>query len=88
MSGRIDAVAQLAQVDESQVEQVSVDEVREALASRVDATVLEVATGQPAAYWRVDDTYYLDDAFFGDVCDIEDLRYDSELGLYHKSLNA
>lgn len=85
---RTDAVAQLAQVSESEVQEVTVDEVRSALTGHVDATVLEVATGQPAAYYKVGETYYLDDAFFGDVCDIEDLRYDSELGLYHKSLRA
>ena len=77
----ITTFAKLAGVPVEQVREVSADEVRELYAGKVDATVLEVATQDPALYWRVGQTCWLDDPEFGDVAAIDDLRYD-ELGLH------
>ena len=85
------AIAKLAHVPVGQVHAVPVDEVRALYADKVDATVLEVATQDPAQYWRVGQTCWLDDPEFGDVVAIDDLRYDA-LGLHsvhwRKTLSA
>ena len=77
----ITEVAKLAGVPVEQVHAVTVDEVRAMYAGRVDATVLEVATQDPAQYWRVGQTCWLDDPEFGEAVAIDDLRY-NELGLH------
>lgn len=56
--------------------------VRDALRGVIDQTVLEVATAEPAAYWRCRGRYFLDDPAFGPVADFAELRYDPALGLY------
>lgn len=78
---KITTFAKLAGVPVEQVREVSADEVRALYAGKVDATVLEVATHDPAQYWRVGQTCWLDDPEFGDVVAIDDLRYDA-LGLH------
>ncbi len=75
-------VAKLTGVDISQVHSASAAEVREAYADRAASVVVDVATQEPAYYWRVDNTYYLDDPFFGDVVAIDNLDYNSEIGLH------
>ena len=81
-------VARLAGVSEGQVSEVSVAEVRSALADRVSSVVLEVATQEPATYWRTGGGggntthYFLDDPEFGDVKDFADLEYNSDIGLH------
>ena len=77
----ITAFAKLAGVPVEQVREVSADEVRALYAGKVDATVLEVATQDPAQYWRVGQTCWLDDPELGDVAAIDDLRYDA-MGLH------
>ncbi len=87
MRSRRDEVAQLAGVPAAQVLSATAAEVRTAYSDRAPADVLEVAcsgkaeTGEPCYYWRVGNIYYLDDATFGDVVSIDDLRYDGTLGL-------
>lgn len=79
---RRDDVAKLAGVPANQVAQVTAGEVRQAMADRVSEVVLEVATQETATYWRAGTSYYLDDPCFGDVVDIEQLDYNSEIGLH------
>ncbi|HET8627033.1 MAG TPA: hypothetical protein VFL91_06420 [Thermomicrobiales bacterium] len=64
------------------VEQVPARTVRDALRGEMDDALLDVATGEPAAYWRCRGRYFLDDPSFGPVADFADLRYSPELGLY------
>lgn len=75
-------VARLAGVAPSLVRPAAVAQVRSALADRLPAIVLQVATQEPASYWRVGDRYYLDDPYFGDVVAMTDLAYDPTLGLH------
>ncbi len=84
MTPRRDKVAALADVPIEQVISVTADELREAYADRATANVVGVATQEPAFYWRVGNMYFLDDAFFGDVVAIDDLDYDSEIGLHSR----
>lgn len=79
---RREAVALLAGVPIAQVIEVTVKDVRRALADRVGSAVLDVATQESATYWRAGDRYFLDDPFFGDVVDIADLGYNSTIGLH------
>lgn len=79
---RKNAVAQLAGVSPADVQQMSVDQLRQALADRVPAIVLEVATQEPATYWRVGNRYFFDDPFFGPVVDMAELDYNSQIGLH------
>lgn len=79
---RQNEVAALAQVRDAEVTEVTVDEVRKALADRVSSAVLDVATQEPATYWRVGNRYFLDDPYFGDVVDFELLDYNSDIGLH------
>ncbi len=79
---RKDEVAKLANVPASQVFAATVDEVREAYADRAASVVVDVATQEPANYWRAGNRYYLDDPYFGDVVAIDDLDYNSKLGLH------
>lgn len=82
MTKRPDEVARLTGVGRESVEEVTVMDVRAALSGRVDPTILKVATQEPAAYWHVGDRYFLDDPYFGDVAEITDLAYDSDIGLH------
>ena len=88
MKSRRDDVARLAGVSVGQVLPATPDDVRHAYADRASSVVVEVAcsgvseTGEPCYYWRVGQTYYLDDATFGDVVAIEDLDYNSQIGLH------
>jgi len=77
-------IATLAGVPVAEVQQVSRHEVRTALADRVPETVLDVATQEPATYWRAGGDYWLDDPYFGDPARIVDLAYDSEIGLHRR----
>lgn len=77
-------IARLAGVPASDVQEVSADQVRQALTDRAAGVVLDVATQQPATYWKVGTRYFLDDPEFGDVVDIADLGYDAELGLHKR----
>lgn len=79
-----DDVAALARVPISAVHEVPVSEVRHALADRVASAVLDVATQEPATYWRVGNRYFLDDPLFGEVVDFADLSYSSEIGLHRR----
>lgn len=94
MKARRDEVAILAGVPLDQVHPATADEIRRACADRVPTDVLEIATygtgetGEAHYFWRVGDTCYLDDATFGDVVAIDDLRYDSTLGLYDTRWNT
>lgn len=78
-------VSDLENVPISQVYPVSSGEVRDFYADRPEpgTTVIEVMLQVPANYWRVANKYYFDDyPYFGDVVAIDDLGYNSELGLY------
>jgi hypothetical protein len=78
-------VAAQAGVPVAQVQAVTVDQVRTALADRVPETVLEVATQEPAHYWLAGGRYWLDDPYFGEVVAFDDLAYSSEIGLHRIS---
>lgn len=84
MTPRRDEVAALANVSIEQVIPATANELRGAYADRATANVVDVATQEPAFYWRVGNTYYLDDAFFGDVVAVDDLEYKSEIGLHSR----
>lgn len=75
-------VVELAGVPAAQIFEVCADEVRAFYDGKIDSTVLEVATQDPARYWRVGQKCYLDDPSFGEVVALDDLRYDRSLGLY------
>lgn len=81
-------VATLAGVPLDRVQPATADELRRAYADSQSATVVEVATQQGAAYWRIGTRYYLDDPLFGDVVAIDDLRYSEEIGLHYKGMSA
>lgn len=81
MSGRAAEVAARCGVAATAVEWVDVETVRAALAGTIEPVVLEVATQEPARYWRVGGRYFLDDPLFGEVADFGDLVYDADLGL-------
>lgn len=88
MKSRRDEVARLAGVPVEQVLPVTPAEVRRLYDDRAPIAVVDVATagasetGEASYLWRVGDTCYLDDATFGDVVALDDLRYDPKLGLY------
>ena len=75
-------VAELAGVAAAQVLEVCAAEVRALYDGKIDSTVLEVATQDPARYWRVGQKCYLDDPSFGEVVALDDLRFDHLLGLF------
>jgi hypothetical protein len=75
-------VAKLSGVPVSQVRPASAQELRDAYADSAAWSVVEVATQEPAQYWRAGNRYYLDDPYFGDVVAIDDLDYNSEIGLH------
>ena len=75
-------VARICGVPESSVQPVTERELRLHLTDRVSATVLEVATAEPAYFWRVGNDFYYDDALFGPVTNFADLDYDADLGLH------
>lgn len=77
-------VAALAKVPIGEVHEVTVSEVRRALADRVGSVVLDVVAQEPATYWRVGERYFLDDPYFGAVVDFADLDYNSEIGLHRR----
>ena len=79
---RREEVARLARVSVTSVQPTTVGEVRAALADQLPAVVLEVATQEPAQYWRVGGHFYLDDPYFGDVVEMTALRYNPTLGLH------
>lgn len=88
MNSRRGELALKLKVDTRTVIPVTRKEVAFALRKKVDGNVLELAcrgvgeNDEPCFYWKVNDKYYLDDATFGDVVDIETLRYSTELGLH------
>lgn len=86
MMSRREEVAKLAGVSIEEVRPVTEEEVQTALADRVSSVVLDVATQQPAYYWRVKDRFFLDDPLFGEVVDFNDLRYNDTLGLFDARL--
>lgn len=65
--------------------EISREEAYRRLSGKVPPDVLEVATQEPALYWLDGEKVLLDDPFFGDPVYIEDLAYDSVLGLHRKS---
>ncbi|HEU4324648.1 MAG TPA: hypothetical protein VFS21_16005 [Roseiflexaceae bacterium] len=76
-------VARLAGVPVTAVEEIGAELVRQALADRCASVVLDVATQEPAVYWRTSDgRYWLDDPSFGEVVAFDQLDYDPELGLF------
>lgn len=87
MKSRRNEVAALAKVYVAEVAPATADQVRSAYADHAASDVLDVACsgqakiGEPRYYWRVGSKYYLDDATFGPVVAIDDLRYDPQLGL-------
>ena len=87
MTPRRAAVAALAGVSIDLVRSVTANAVRQIYGDRAPADVVEVAcsgvgeTGEPCYYWQVGNTCYLDDATFGDVVAIDDLRYSQTFGL-------
>jgi hypothetical protein len=83
MRSRITDVAVLAGVPVSEVARATTAEAEAAYVNRAPAAVVEcISTGEPCFYWRVGATYYMDDASFGEVVAIDDLRYDAQIGLY------
>ena len=79
---RPEEVARLAKTKIEFVLPATAEEVRAAYADSAASAVVEVATQQPACYWRVGTHYFLDDPAFGPVVAVEDLRYSETLGLY------
>ncbi len=90
MNSRRNDVARLAGVPVEHVIPINTNGVRLMYSDRAPNDVLEVAcsgkaeTGEPCFYWRIGSTCYLDDATFGEVVAIDDLRYDRETGLYDR----
>lgn len=84
MNHRRAEVATLVGVPVDQVLPATVHEVRTAYADSAAAVVVEVATQEPANYWRVGNVFYLDDPFFGEVVAIADLDYNREIGLHRR----
>lgn len=88
MQHRKSEVAALAGVHVSQVHILTADSAFRLYAGRMDNEVLAVICAglseekELCYYWQVGDDAYLDDATFGDVVKFDDLRYNSELGLY------
>ena len=76
-------VCRIPNVGFVKVIKVAVDEVRRIYANKIDAVVLEVATQDPAKYWRIGETCYLDDPFYGPVASLDDFRYHRIIGLHH-----
>jgi hypothetical protein len=80
---RREDVARVAGVMLIDVEPLTSAQVRQALADRVSAIVLDVATQEPATYWRTpDERIWLDDPYFGDVVSFERLEYNEAIGLH------
>lgn len=77
-------VASRAAVRETEVREVTVEEVRRVLPGKgIDATVLAVATQEPATYWLTKyGDYYLDDPHFGPPIRFDMLAYDPATGLH------
>ncbi len=78
-------VARAAGVSPALVQQVDAAQVRRALADRIASAVLDVATQEPAIYWRAAGRYWLDDPHFGDVVAFDDLDYDTDIGLHKRT---
>lgn len=76
-------VARLALVSEGEVVAVALEEMRFASVTRLSPGVLPeiLAFPEQCSYWRVGGSYYWDDAGWGPVANVEDLRYDDERGL-------
>jgi DNA-binding XRE family transcriptional regulator len=76
-------VARRALVSEDEVVAAPMEQVRTALATRLSPGVLAEmgASPKPCIYWRVGGSYYWDNAEWGPVVNVEDLRYDEERGL-------
>lgn len=85
---RREEVAARCGVEPEHVEPLPARAVRDSLRGKIDRTVLEIATAEPAAYWRCGERIFLDDPYFGPVADFADLRYSPELGLYNSRMNA
>ena len=78
-------VARLAGVPASEVHSATADEVRAAYADSAASVVVEVATQQPALYWRADSKFFLDDPYFSsEPVAIDDLDYNSDIGLHRR----
>lgn len=75
-------IAKLAHVPASKVTPATAEELRAAYEDSAAADVVDVATQEPALYWLAGGRYYLDDPLFGDVVAIDDLDYNSEIGLH------
>lgn len=75
-------VAALAGVPVKQVQRATEGEIRRAYADSASHVVVQIITQEYARYWRVDRRYYLEDRYFGPVVAIDDLRYNSKLGLF------
>ena len=83
---RKEDVANLAGVDIADVLPATAEEVLSAYSDKAPAVAMEVITQEPALFWRVGDRYYFDDCYFGGVVPIDNLDYDSTLGLYDKRM--
>ncbi len=77
-------VAELAGVSPEAVRQVSIAEVRHMLVDVVPSVVLDVLDTESTTFWLAGGHYWFDDPIFGDVVAVENLSYDSELGLYSR----
>lgn len=76
-------IAGVARVRPLDVREVSPQEVVQALGGHIDPAILEVATETPhARFWRGGDKYFFDDPEETDPIAFEELRYDSEIGLW------
>lgn len=80
---RADA-AQLAGVDESQVEWATLDEIRASQMGRMPHNVLLVLAQEPTYFWKVGEVYFMDDPNFGPVVAIDNLGFSPDLGLYSR----
>src|SRR5947209_6152039 len=81
-----DAIAQLTGAPLDDVRTASPDEVRQALAGRTEDAVLEATLNYTADYWHAGGSYWLVEPYDGNPVRIDDLVYDSALGLHRYDL--
>lgn len=83
-------VVKLAGTSEDFVIPVTIEKVKELYSDRTPHSVIDVLESQlyqgSQYFWLVGETVYFDDALFGEVVAIDDLDYNSELGLFSRKL--
>lgn len=83
-------VTELAQVTLADIKPATITDVIHAYKGRVPDAVLEVLTQEvnetpfTVFFWRAGSRHYYDEVYFGEVVAIDDLDYNSEIGLHSK----